>query len=241
MYRTLNSNEVVETIDRLLQRIEDRFPSSGLGKVCRELSTVAKESADRSLWIERPNLWLRLGAAAVITLGITGIVASFLYMEAPLADLTAINLIQVMEAGLNDIILISAAIFFLITMETRIKRSRALDALHELRSISHVIDMHQLTKDPAHLSPRMIFTNSSPQKKLTSFELMRYPNYCSELLSLTGKVASIYSQHFRDSVVLATINDLETLTTGLSRKIWQKIIILEQLETKPKPQLSRNS
>ena len=45
-------------------------------------------------------------------------------------------------------IIIGAALFFLTTFETRIKRSKALDALEELRSISHVIDMHQLTKDP---------------------------------------------------------------------------------------------
>jgi hypothetical protein len=34
------------------------------------------------------------------------------------------------------------------TIETRVKRRRALRAIHELRSIAHVIDMHQLTKDP---------------------------------------------------------------------------------------------
>ena len=45
-------------------------------------------------------------------------------------------------------VLIGAAIFFLVTLETRVKRRRALAALHELRAIAHIIDMHQLTKDP---------------------------------------------------------------------------------------------
>ena len=233
MYRILNPENIVETIDRLYHRIEERFPASGLGRVCQELQKIAEESASRSRWIECPNLWLRIGAAAVIGVGLIGIVISIIYMKVPTASITVIDFIQVIESALNDIILISAAIFFLVTVETRIKRARALDALHELRSISHVIDMHQLTKDPAHLSPMMVSTSSSPHKRLTSFELMRYLNYCSELLSLTGKVASIYSQNFRDSVVLATVNDLETLTTGLSRKIWQKIIILQQLDVEP--------
>ncbi len=30
-----------------------------------------------------------------------------------------------------------------------------------------------------------------------------------------------------DDVVLAAVNEVETLTTGLSRKIWQKLMILE--------------
>jgi hypothetical protein len=40
----------------------------------------------------------------------------------------------------------------------------------------------------------------------------------------------LYVQYFDDPVVLATVNEIETLTTGLSRKIWQKIMIIHQLE-----------
>jgi hypothetical protein len=33
-------------------------------------------------------------------------------------------------------------------------------------------------------------------------------------------------QKFDDPVALAAVNEVEDLTTGLSRKIWQKIMIL---------------
>jgi hypothetical protein len=46
------------------------------------------------------------------------------------------------------------------------------------------------------------------------------------MLSLVGKVAALYAVDFEDEVVLAAVNDVENLTTGLSRKIWQKIVIL---------------
>lgn len=36
-----------------------------------------------------------------------------------------------------------------------------------------------------------------------------------------------YVQSTSDSVVLQAVNDIETLTTGISRKIWQKIMILD--------------
>ncbi len=49
----------------------------------------------------------------------------------------------------------------------------------------------------------------------------------SELLSLTGKIAALYVQRFDDPVVITAVNEVETLCTGLSRKIWQKIMIIQ--------------
>jgi poly-beta-hydroxyalkanoate depolymerase len=65
---------------------------------------------------------------------------------------------------------------------------------------------------------------------MSAYELTRYLDYCSEMLSLAGKVAALYAQNFPDAVVLAAVNEVETLTTGLSRKIWQKIMILNKLD-----------
>jgi hypothetical protein len=56
--------------------------------------------------------------------------------------------------------------------------------------------------------------------------LGRYLDYCSEMLSLVGKLAALYVQKFDDPVALAAVNEVEDLTTGLSRKIWQKIMII---------------
>jgi len=63
---------------------------------------------------------------------------------------------------------------------------------------------------------------------MTRFELSRYLDYCTELLSLTSKVASLYVQDVQDPVVLDAVNDVENLATGLSAKIWQKIMILDR-------------
>lgn len=137
-----------------------------------------------------------------------------------------IGLVQVSEAGLNVVLLLGAAILFLIATERRIKRGRALRAIHELRALAHVIDMHQLTKDPERALVRTKDTASSPKQELTPGELTRYLDYCSEMLSLLGKLAALYVQRFDDPVALAAVNDVEQLTNGLSRKIWQKISIV---------------
>ena len=59
------------------------------------------------------------------------------------------SVLQGVEAAANLIVLMGAGVFFLTRIEERLKRRGALKALHELRSIIHVIDMHQLTKDPS--------------------------------------------------------------------------------------------
>jgi hypothetical protein len=46
------------------------------------------------------------------------------------------------------------------------------------------------------------------------------------MLSITGKIAALYIQDFDDDVALAAVNEVENLTTGLSRKIWQKLMIV---------------
>ena len=88
--------------------------------------------------------------------------------------------------------------------------------------------MHQLTKDPERISSSEPDTASSPVRALSPSELGRYLDYCSELLSVISKLAALHVQHFQDSVALAAVNEIETLTTGLSGKIWQKITLLER-------------
>ena len=120
---------------------------------------------------------------------------------------------------------LSAFVVFLWSIETRVKRRRTMDSIHELRSIAHVVDMHQLTKDPAALLDRYR-TASSPQRTMTPFELARYLDYCSEMLALISKVAALYVQDFPDHVAATAVDEIENLTTGLSRKIWQKVTLL---------------
>ena len=64
---------------------------------------------------------------------------------------------------------------------------------------------------------------------MTRFGLARYLDYCSEMLSITNKVAALYVQYLDDAVVLSAVNNIQSLATGLSAKIWQKIVILDTL------------
>ena len=232
MYRRLNEEKTIETISVLNKRIKERFPNSGLNKVCEELIEIAKECKEKAHWFSKPNYLVRILVALTILLGLVALFFTANYIKVTTEVFTWGEFIQIVEAGINDAILIGAALLFLVTFEIRLKRKRALMALHELRAIAHVIDMHQLTKDPSKLVVKQIVTPSSPGVTLTPYELSRYLDYSSEMLSLVGKIAAIYGENMRDQTVLAAVNDIENLTTGLSRKIWQKFILLNRQQDK---------
>ena len=100
--------------------------------------------------------------------------------------------------------------FFVFSVENRVKRNRALFAIHELRSLAHIVDMHQLTKDPERAVAGWISTESSPQVTLSVFELKRYFDYCSEMLSLISKIAALYVQDFPDPIAIQAVDEVET-------------------------------
>lgn len=229
MYRTLDANKIVETLERLKARIAERFPDAGLGRVCNELLATARQSRERAEAIAKPDVRLRVLVAIVLTLGALLLVS---LGGAILADTRTSNdlfgTLEGIDSAFNLVVLMGASLFFMVSLEDRLKRKRALDALHELRSIIHVIDMHQLTKDPSASLAGQHSLNTSPARTLPPFELMRYLDYCSEMLSLASKVAVLYSQSLPDAVVTEVVNDLERTASSLSQKIWQKINILHR-------------
>lgn len=224
-FRQLDPEKIVETVKALHTRIEERFPGSGLGTVIAELLLVAQEALERTTWIQRPNLWLR-SAAVVLSLGIVALLVLVLLNihKFQLDDFT--NSMQGLDASISSVVFVGAAIIFLLSCENRIKRSRSLKAIHELRALAHIVDMHQLTKDPESVVRGAVTRQKRP---LTATELTRYLDYCSDAMALISKIAALYVQGFQDPVLLDAVDDVEDLTAGFSRKIWQKITILEDL------------
>ena len=135
-------------------------------------------------------------------------------------------MIQTLEAGGNLLILIGLAVISLWSSERRVRRGRVIKALNRLRDIAHVIDMKQLTKDPDGLAQVSRPTANSPKRRLTAFELGRYLDYCTEMLSLVSKLGYLYVSKFNDTEATDAANDLENLCTDLVRKIWQKIMVI---------------
>jgi hypothetical protein len=218
-FRRLEAEKIIETVKELHHRIEERFPGSGLGKVIAELQQVAEETVERTRWIQRPHLLLRC-VAVMLSLGIV-VLLTFLVAHIKqfnFDDFT--NSVQALDSSIGSVVFVGAAILFFINWEHRIKRDRAL---------AHIVDMHQLTKDPESYAGQGQHTARGRKRAMSPFELNRYLDYCSDALALISKIAALYVQGFQDPVLLDAVDDVEDLTAGFSRKIWQKITILENL------------
>lgn len=226
---TLDSTRIVYTLSRLDRRIDERFPGSGLGRLCTRLLEIGEKTQERLDDTERPILWLRTATWLMAGFVVVGAVAAVraVVVEIPSGFGSAFDAVQLLEAGIQDVVFIGFALAFLVTAENRLRRRQALAFIREFRAVAHIVDMHQLTKDPDRLLRPVSDTRSSPKRSFTRDELGRYLNYCSELLSLTSKLAALYADRFNDAVVLQAVDEVEALTTGLSRKIWQKIMILD--------------
>jgi hypothetical protein len=233
MYRNLDAGQIVLTCRDNSARIAERFPGSGLSKVAAELLAVSEHAAELSNWLAKPQMLLRAlaGAGIVAVLLIVGGVAMSMKLQFTITS--AVEFLQGAEAAINEVVFIGIAVFFFLTLETRLKRRRALKAIHELRSIAHIIDMHQLTKDPERISGVAAHSDPAAKRPQSPAELIRYLDYCSDLLALISKLAALYVQKFDDPVTLGAVNEVENLTNGLSRKIWQKIMLFDRILTRP--------
>ncbi len=222
----LDPEQITATLRALRTRIGERFPGSGLERLSADLLRIAEGTVEQLRWVARPHLPLRIGGWVAIVLLAAAFASLFLRVSLPSGGLTLPELLQATESGINDVILLGAAVYFLASAEARVKRRRALRFLRDLRAVAHIVDMHQLTKDPDTLVQVGTDTPSSPRRTLDRYELSRYLDYCSEMLALNAKLAALYAQNFDDPIVLAAVDEVETLTTGLSAKVWQKIVVL---------------
>lgn len=230
-FRTLDPDKILATAKALEQRVAGRFPDRGLRKVAAEVVALTQSVIIETRALIPPIWWLR-GVIIGIVLAGAGLflsVGSVISLNQLGRD--TVDSVQGIEAAINTLVLAALGLTALIRLEARMKRQRVARGLHGLRSIIHVIDMHQLTKDPVALMPGYAPRPESPDRLANPQDLSRYLDYCSELLAITGKLAALYAQAVNDEGVAEAVNDIETLGSNLSRKVWQKITMVEAMAT----------
>jgi hypothetical protein len=222
----LEGNHVAATVERLEARINARFARQrGLANVAADLALLVRrvdvETDLSQARIRRTKAIARVSSALIVVASIValGLAVKDALERGPRHTLDWVPLI---ESVINDAVFAAIAVIFLWALPERLERRHLLDLLHRLRSLAHVIDMHQLSKDPEQLLASYEPTPASPSLGLTADEMRHYFDYCSELLSLVAKTAALCAESSSDSVVLSTVSTIESLTTNMSSKIWQK-------------------
>ncbi len=225
-YRTLNADQIENTLVQLQARIAERFPERGISRLCAELVSISQQERGRRNQTRRPNILLRTSIGMVVGAGIAGIALLIFRIATMNLAGDAFSALQGLDLLVNLFVLAGAAVWFLLNLESRMRREAVLRDLHELRSIAHVVDMHQISKDPPALEEGYQPAGEAAVAAMSDAHLLRYLDYCSDMLALTGKLAALYMQDVQDPVIIQTVNEIESLTGNLSRKIWQKVMVL---------------
>lgn len=229
----LVAEHVGATVAQLERRIHARFGDRGLTRAARDLGdlvdVVQQASGASQVRLHRSTILARSVSVTIVVATVVALVMAL--KEAVTEGLdNGFDWLPLIESTISDIVFAAIAVLFLWAFPERYERKTLLALLHRLRSLAHVIDMHQLSKDPEQVSPTYAPTAESGSHGLDAEQLHHYLDYCSEMLSLTAKTAALCAEHSSDPVVLSTVSTLETLTTELSNKIWQKISLLPRPE-----------
>lgn len=230
-FQRLDGAAVRRSAAILQHRIATRFPDRSLWEVCGEVVGLVDEitagSGISRRRVRLARLLSRLAVLAVVLfLGGAVALAAAEVFAAPRA-MGPLDLLPLLETLINDLVFGGIAVFFLLRVPERMERARVLRVLHRLRSLAHVIDMHQLTKVPERLERG---SREDGGLDLDRTELTRYLDFCTEMLSLVGKSAALYAEDTTDGDVLDAVGGIETLTSDMARKVWQKIGIIQQQE-----------
>ena len=122
------------TIAQLSNRVKERFPDGNLIQACDELLRLSRDTKLRAEWIGSPIISLRIVATILISLIAVALVSAFSQLNLSSGRLDVVVFVYFLNAGMNNIVISAAVVFFLITIEARVKRRRSLLAIHELRS-----------------------------------------------------------------------------------------------------------
>jgi len=133
------------------ERIDTYLPRHpGLRAATDQLGTVVDALLDRRrrapaqratlLWTSRALVVVVL-AASLLAVG-TAVRDAI----ARVGSVAAFEWLQVIESLINDLVFAGIAIWFLVSLADRVVRNDLIRRLHRLRSLAHIIDMHQMAR-----------------------------------------------------------------------------------------------
>ena len=102
-YRALDAERIERTIERLAQRVELRFPDSGLAGVVSELLGVARRTVETIDWIGRPLVLLRIGIGLLGLVILGGLAVSLSSLQVQAGPPTLPDLAQGIESAIGDV------------------------------------------------------------------------------------------------------------------------------------------
>jgi len=207
---------IIETAENLARQVSDRLPGSSLAELAVELARIAHVTDERASQARTPIHAIRAGSFLAIGAGIVLVSFLLMHIHARWEFGTITELFEATDAGFNLLALLAGAIWFLVKLEARIKRKRALESVEELREFIHVIDVTQLYYTPDLYNREAASSHSS--LKLDHHYLL----FCTQMLAVIGNLAPLYTRGAAGDSILRAVSDVEMLANAITAKLQSK-------------------
>jgi hypothetical protein len=212
----LDPARIIETAEDLARRVGEKLPGSRLSAFAVALVQIARQTDGRAREARRPILAIRLASALATAASLLGLwyLASRIHTRWEFGTITEV--FEAADAGFNLVVILAGALWFLITLEARIKRRKALESIEELREFIHVIDVTQLYYTPDLYAPHSADSLSPLDLDYT------YLLFCTQMLGVIGNLAPLYTRGAAGDSIMRAAAEVEIFANATAAKLLSK-------------------
>jgi hypothetical protein len=206
----LDPARIIKTAENLAQRVKDSLPGSGLADLAVELAGIAHATNEHARQIRRPIYAIRAASWLAVSASLLGL----WYLVTHIRTRWDFMTISELFAGTNLLILLAGALWFLINIEERVKRKKALAFIGELREFIHVIDVTQL-----YHTPELYKANPAASRTPLNHT---YFLFCTEMLAVISNLAPLYARGVSGDSIWRATSEVEMLANAIAVKLVSK-------------------
>jgi hypothetical protein len=212
----LDPAKIVQTAENLAHRVSERLPESNLAGLAAELAGIARETHRRARQVRRPIYLVRAACGLAILASLTALwyLVSDIHTRWVFGTITEV--FEAADAGFNLLVLLAGALWFLITIEFRVKRRKTLDFLEELLEFIQVIDVTHL-----YYSPELYGETRSSSRSSLQFD-HTYLLFCTEMLALIRNLAPLYARGNVSDSIWRAVSEVVMLANAIEDRLFSK-------------------
>lgn len=208
----LDTDKILGTAKNLAEDIDARLPGSNLAGLAHELAGLAVAAEERGKRAQKPIYAIRAVSTLAIVLGLLALwyLAGHIHTKWEFGTITEV--FEALHTGFELLVIVVGALWTCVTLESRIKRKKALGFIEELREFIHVIDVTQLYFTPDLYRSR----HGTTPGHLALDET--YLLYCTQMLAVLGNLAPLYTRGATGDSILRAASEVEMLAIAVATK-----------------------
>jgi hypothetical protein len=213
----LDPSRIIETAENLARRVSERLPESNLAVLAVEVAGIARVTDERSRRASMPIYIIRAACLIATIVALLGLLLLVRHIGTRWEFSTITDVFESADAGVNILFVLAGGLWFLITLEARVKRKQALAFIGELLEFVQLIDVTQL-----YHTPEFYASKDSVGGTPSRFDDNTYLLFCTEMLAVIGNLALLYTRGNMDDSVWRAASDVVMLANAIEDRLLSK-------------------